>query len=263
MVRLVDEALRDDRRFGVVEGLASPAVTLADPAMGTGTFLLGVLQRIAERIAEDEGEGAVPGIIRAALGRLIGFEMQFGPFAVAQLRLTAEVLDLMNLDTAGTEPVRAAPVSDQYARQSGRGDRVHPQQPAAARRVAAGGQPDQTDGTDHGGDWEPALSGAGEGARRLDRKRDGPGRRTLAGLDAAGRMGRRRAREAPAQSLSSFSGAGRPGKSLRQLRRPNTPPATPRQGIVCFITVAGFLNGPGFREDARRSAPRHRRDLGH
>jgi hypothetical protein len=46
MVRLVDEILRDDRRFGVAEGLASQDVTLADPAMGTGTFLLGVLQRI-------------------------------------------------------------------------------------------------------------------------------------------------------------------------------------------------------------------------
>jgi hypothetical protein len=36
---------------------------------------------------------------------------------------------------------------------------------------------------------------------------------------------------------------------------PNTPPATPLRGIVCFITVAGFLNGPGFakmRSDLRR-----------
>lgn len=94
MVRLVDEALRDGRRFGVVDGLASPDVTLVDPAMGTGTFLLGVLQRISRRIGDDQGEGAVPGVIRATLARLIGFEIQFGPFAVAQLRLTAEVLDL-------------------------------------------------------------------------------------------------------------------------------------------------------------------------
>ena len=31
---------------------------------------------------------------------------------------------------------------------------------------------------------------------------------------------------------------------------PDTPPATPQQGVVCFITVAGFLNGPGFRRCA-------------
>jgi hypothetical protein len=92
MVRLVDEVLRDHRRFDVADGLASPDINLADPAMGTGTFLLGVLQRISERIAADQGEGAVPAAIRAALGRIIGFEIQFGPFAVAQLRLTAEVL---------------------------------------------------------------------------------------------------------------------------------------------------------------------------
>ena len=86
-------------------GLASQNVTLADPAMGTGTFLLGVLQRIADRVEEDQGEGAVPAMIRAALARLIGFEMQFGPFAVAQLRLTAEVLDLLNANTAKPEHV--------------------------------------------------------------------------------------------------------------------------------------------------------------
>ena len=105
MVRLVDEALRDERRFGVAEGLASQAVTLADPAMGTGTFLLGVLQRIADRIEEDQGKGAVPAMIRAALERLIGFEIQFGPFAVAQLRLTAEVLDLLNANAAEPEHI--------------------------------------------------------------------------------------------------------------------------------------------------------------
>ncbi len=36
---------------------------------------------------------------------------------------------------------------------------------------------------------------------------------------------------------------------------PDAPPVTPQQGVVCFITVAGFLNGPGFekmRADLRR-----------
>jgi hypothetical protein len=42
MVRLVDEVLRGSR-FGLAAGLAAPAVTVADPAAGTGTFLLGFL----------------------------------------------------------------------------------------------------------------------------------------------------------------------------------------------------------------------------
>jgi hypothetical protein len=63
MVRLVDDVLRDHHRFGVSDGLASEDVNLADPAMGTGTFLLGVLQRISERVAGDQVEGAVPAAI--------------------------------------------------------------------------------------------------------------------------------------------------------------------------------------------------------
>lgn len=93
MVGLVDQALRTSR-FGLPAGLASPSVTLADPATGTGTFLLGVLRRIAESIKADEGEGSVKGAINAAVKRLIAFEMQMGAFAVAQLRIIAEIVDL-------------------------------------------------------------------------------------------------------------------------------------------------------------------------
>jgi hypothetical protein len=64
MVRLVDEVLRDGRRFGVSDGLASRDVTLADPAVETGTFLLGVLRRIAGMTASDQGPGTVPGSVR-------------------------------------------------------------------------------------------------------------------------------------------------------------------------------------------------------
>ena len=93
MVRLVDEALRSPR-FGQHAGLASPTVTVADPATGTGTYVLGVLRRIAETVQADEGEGAVKEAINAAVHRLIAFEMQLGPFAVAQLRILAEIVDL-------------------------------------------------------------------------------------------------------------------------------------------------------------------------
>lgn len=71
MARLVDELLRDPGHFALPDGLASPDVTLADPAAGTGTYLLGVLRRIAETTRRDQGPGAVPGAVRAALGRLI------------------------------------------------------------------------------------------------------------------------------------------------------------------------------------------------
>ena len=47
----------------------------------------------------------MPAATRAALARIIGFEIQFGPFAVAQLRLAAEVVDLLKADTADPEHV--------------------------------------------------------------------------------------------------------------------------------------------------------------
>ena len=103
MVALVDETLSSER-FDLHAGLASPSVTLADPATGTGTFMLGVLRRIAQKVREDQGEGAVPGVILDALKRLIAFEIQLGPFAVAQLRILAEVVDLTDPDREKAVP---------------------------------------------------------------------------------------------------------------------------------------------------------------
>jgi hypothetical protein len=82
MVNLTDEALRGSL-FDRPIGFAAADVVVADPAVGTGTFLLGVLRRIAATVTDDQGAGAVRGAIEAAAKRIIGFEIQFGPFAVA------------------------------------------------------------------------------------------------------------------------------------------------------------------------------------
>lgn len=97
MTRLVDDALR--MHFDLYGGLADQKVTLVDPAMGTGTFLLEVVRSIGRTVAGDLGDGAVPAAVAAALWRLVGFELQLGPFAVAQLRLLAELATLgANID---------------------------------------------------------------------------------------------------------------------------------------------------------------------
>jgi hypothetical protein len=95
MVRLVDDLLRT--RFGPAQqaGLASPSVNIADPAVGTGTLVLGILRKIAATVAADQGDGAVPQAIEAKLAQLFAFEMQLGPFAVAQLRIHAELIELI------------------------------------------------------------------------------------------------------------------------------------------------------------------------
>ncbi len=95
MVRLTDEALRAPGRYGLARGLADPKVHIADPAVGSGTFPLAILRRIAETVEHFDTAGAVGGAVTEAAKRLYGFELQFGPYAVAQLRLTGEATDLL------------------------------------------------------------------------------------------------------------------------------------------------------------------------
>jgi hypothetical protein len=83
MVGALDRALRENLR---AQGLGDPNVTILDPAVGTGTFLLGIAQRVRE------GElAAGPGMVALALQnlaqRMFGFELLVGPYAVAHYRL--------------------------------------------------------------------------------------------------------------------------------------------------------------------------------
>ncbi|WP_218026866.1 type ISP restriction/modification enzyme [Nocardia inohanensis] len=85
MVGFVDELLRE--RLDKPWGFATDDVQIIDPAMGTGTYLLNIVDRVARTVADEEGPGAVPPQLRALFRRLIGFELQTGPFAVAELRV--------------------------------------------------------------------------------------------------------------------------------------------------------------------------------
>ncbi|WP_353388548.1 N-6 DNA methylase [Thermobispora bispora] len=85
MVRFVDDILRV--RFGREGGFAADDVVVVDPAMGTGTFLLNIVDTVARTVEEEEGKGAVPGRLKKLFGRLVGMERQAGPYAVAELRL--------------------------------------------------------------------------------------------------------------------------------------------------------------------------------
>lgn len=83
-VRLVDDVLG---RLGYRLGLAEDVVVL-DPAVGTGTYMIGVIQHALDRVEREEGAGALAA--RASmLGKQVhGFELLVGPYAVAQLRVT-------------------------------------------------------------------------------------------------------------------------------------------------------------------------------
>jgi hypothetical protein len=247
MIRLVDDVLR--RHFGRNAGLASPDVTLADPAVGTGTFILGVLRRIAADVEADQGAGAVPQAVESAVSRLIAFEMQLGPFAVAQLRVYAELMQLIGkpprtaprmfvTDTLGSPYAEVEALGSWYGKISESRRQANEIKKTEPITVVIGNPPYKEKAKGRGGWIEE-------------------------GSYAKGRVGLLEAWIPPADW-----GVGAHAKHLRNLYVYFWRWATwkvfdhdPKNdtGIVCFITVAGFLNGPGFqrmRDYLRRTADR-------
>ncbi len=84
MVGALDRVLRED--LGK-KGLHDSDVTILDPATGTGTFLLGIAERVRERVMEEEGGPAAGMALKNLAGRMFGFELLIGPYAVAHYRL--------------------------------------------------------------------------------------------------------------------------------------------------------------------------------
>lgn len=81
MSAALDRALRENLNTG---GLSDPEVQILDPATGTGTFLLG----LAERVRCNQGGGAMANLaLRNLAGRMFGLELLVGPYAVAHYRL--------------------------------------------------------------------------------------------------------------------------------------------------------------------------------
>ena len=86
-VRLIDDLLLN--HLDKPGGFAHPNVVTLDPAAGTGTYLLGVIDHTLARLAHREGPGAVPGNAAQLAANLHGFELMVGPYAVSDLRVTA------------------------------------------------------------------------------------------------------------------------------------------------------------------------------
>ncbi|WP_310473839.1 type ISP restriction/modification enzyme, partial [Sandarakinorhabdus sp.] len=252
MVRLCDEALRSSKRFGVAQGLAGSDVHIADPATGSGTFLLAILRSIAARVAADEGEGAVGGIITEAAKRLYGFELQFGAFAVAQLRLLAEMIAL---DAEGSPALFVTDtLSDPNAnfetgqgiyREISRSQRDANEVKRAQPITVVIGNPPYKEKAKGKGAWV-------ENGRFKDGK-DAPLRDWQPPV--AWKVG---AHAKHLRNLYVYFWRWAAWKVFEQgSGKRDLEPPQPEQysGLVCYITVAGFLNGPGFqkmRADLRR-----------
>lgn len=85
-VRLIDDLLVN--RLDKPLGFADPDVVTLDPAAGTGTYLLGVIEHALGRVKAEQGKGAVPGQATSLAKNLYGFELMVGPYAVTELRVS-------------------------------------------------------------------------------------------------------------------------------------------------------------------------------
>lgn len=91
-VRLVDDLLTN--RLGRRLGFANSDVITLDPAVGTGTYLLGVIEHSLARVGKEQGPGALPSQASSLARRLYGFEVMVGPYAVSELRASRALKDL-------------------------------------------------------------------------------------------------------------------------------------------------------------------------
>jgi len=253
MVRLVDEALKGPL-FQRSAGLAAADVTIADPAVGTGTFLLGVLNRIAENVENGEGKGAVKGAIEASASRIFGFELQFGPFAVAQLRLLAELRSLMGVDGGATVPPLNLYITDTLGNPYEEEEKLPQIVEAVAKSrreankvkrgqqitVVIGNPPYKNKAAGLGGWIEDGSDG-----------RPSP----MAWWTPPVEWGTS-AHTHHLKNLYVFFWRWATLKVFGAGWQAATGETLPdRHGIICFITAAGFLNGPAFqkmREELRR-----------
>ena len=131
-VRLVDDLLVN--RLSRPLGFSDPGVVTLDPAVGTGTYLLGVIEHALARVKAEQGKGAVPSQAVALANSLYGFELMVGPYAVSELRITRALSDhgaslsadgthiylTDTLESPHAEPVQTSfflrPIAEQHAK---------------------------------------------------------------------------------------------------------------------------------------------------
>ena len=90
-VRLAGEILKT--RFSKPLSFADDGVTVLDPAVGTGTYPLAVLEHAASAVRDLYGPGAVPQRLADLADRLYAFELLVGPYSVAHLRIAQSLRD--------------------------------------------------------------------------------------------------------------------------------------------------------------------------
>ena len=258
MVRLVDDALRT--YLGKEHGLASEGVSVIDPAMGTGTYPLSVMHQVAKT------ESLAPAARTRALNRLAknlyGFELQSGPFSVAELRLNQTLKELgADIPEDGLNLYVADTLSDPYAKQrpvNGNTLRLLSQLSNKATRVKREVPIQVCIGNPPYKDKAQGMGGWVESGHRYKKKDKKEKNSPILNDFRAPSMGKY---EYVLKNLYVYFWRWAFWKvfedSFRTLE--GQPDIAQHAGVVCFITADGYLKGPGFagmREYIRRSSSR-------
>ena len=91
-VEWVDRLLRSE--LGVADGFADQNVWVLDPCCGTGSYIVAVLDRIRRTLA-DRGMGdlAAEELKKAAMTRIVGFEIMTAPFVISHWQVAERLRD--------------------------------------------------------------------------------------------------------------------------------------------------------------------------
>ncbi|MFE3861198.1 type ISP restriction/modification enzyme [Streptomyces goshikiensis] len=231
MVRLTEDVLRT--RLGRADGYADESVRIVDPAMGTGTYLHAVIEHVAAWTAENIGPGATPDAIGSLAKRLIGFELQMGPFAVAELRASdllkrhqavapPDGVKLFVTDTLDDPYLAEESLASTYGVISESRKRANEVKAKTPVTVAIGNPPYDDKAKGRGGWIEKGASAQGV-APIEDFKWPGNGRY-----------------EHVLKNLYVYFWRWATWKVFDAHSQD-------QQGVVCFITPSGFTTGPGGR----------------
>jgi hypothetical protein len=235
MIRLVDEVLIST--LDCPDGFADPGVSIIDPAMGTGTFLTGIIDLVARKQSQGGNDGFRAESVQELAGRLIGFEKQMGAFAVAQMRVGQMLRSLnarvrlrdMRLHLADTlaDPWRPSDLFTRYGALWGplRDDAEAASTIQREERITVViGNPPHREHAEGQGGWIEKGS-PDRGAPPLDDFR----LRGTAGVY-----------ENKLKSLCTYFWRWATHKVFDQYK-------DHRHGVVCFVSTGGFIRGAGFQ----------------
>ncbi|MGH3536677.1 MAG: N-6 DNA methylase, partial [Pseudonocardiaceae bacterium] len=238
MVRLTDDALRT--RLGLVRGLGTDGVRVVDPAAGTGTFLLRILDTVFDRVERSDGTGEAREVLSSMANRLVGFELQMGPYAVSELRLTdllahrgveLTAADRMPLHVTNTldDPFRIQPTLASFlkaiADSTRQADRIKAELPV----TVVIGNPPYRERANGDGSW--VESGGFYGGRRHNED---------ASLMSDFRLPGNGRNEYKLKNMASYFWRWATWKVFDS-------PSGQGHGVVAFVTTAAYLRGTAFK----------------